>query len=419
MSRAAIQKIPSKRVGVIWNALGSTTYAANSFIMLIAVSQLASIEEVGYYGIAYTIGYLLHVLGGLGAERLQMTDYKGRFAFADYLWLRIVACAIAAVICLGLALQESDLWLKVFFIIVLSAYYLIVCMGELYQAAAIRLERLDLSGQAVFFRTLISTAGFCLVLFLTRRVELAMLAMFALCLLAYLYFNMHRMKGLVDPARAFNFANIKKLIGECLPLFGSLILSNLILSSSRFVIEYSMDSTAQGYFTQIFLPVFAINMISNFFLIPSLSDYGRFLESGDMHAFWRRVFRQVTIVATITLCSLLLAYFAGIPILNLVYGGDIAAYKTELLLIIAGGGILAITTLLQYLLIILRLQSRLLLVYALVVILSFGIALGLIGSLGLLGASLAFIASYLILLLGFLGILLSALRTRVKERSAS
>lgn len=49
-----MEKKPSLLKGTIWNTLGSTMYGANSFIMLALVSRVGTVDQAGYFGIAFT-----------------------------------------------------------------------------------------------------------------------------------------------------------------------------------------------------------------------------------------------------------------------------------------------------------------------------------------------------------------------------
>ena len=49
--------------GTIWNTLGSTMYGANSFIMLALVSRVGTVDQAGYFGIAFTTAQILYIVG--------------------------------------------------------------------------------------------------------------------------------------------------------------------------------------------------------------------------------------------------------------------------------------------------------------------------------------------------------------------
>ena len=61
--------------GAIWNTLGSTMYGMNSFLTLAIVSRIANVEETGAFGIAFTTAQILYIVGLLGTNHYQQTDY--------------------------------------------------------------------------------------------------------------------------------------------------------------------------------------------------------------------------------------------------------------------------------------------------------------------------------------------------------
>ena len=74
--------------GVIWNSLGSLMYGANSFIMLALVSRVGTVEQAGYFGIAFTTAQILYIVGLFGVPHFQMTDYGEKYRFSDSIHAR-------------------------------------------------------------------------------------------------------------------------------------------------------------------------------------------------------------------------------------------------------------------------------------------------------------------------------------------
>lgn len=70
-----MKKRASNVKDTVWNTLGSTMYGANSFIMLALVSRIGTVEQAGYFSIAFTTAQILYIVGLFGVNTYQMTDY--------------------------------------------------------------------------------------------------------------------------------------------------------------------------------------------------------------------------------------------------------------------------------------------------------------------------------------------------------
>ena len=234
------------RRGVVWNALGSAMFSLNTVVLVVAVSRTSDVDTVGFFGITLAIAQLLYIIGVFGANSLQMTDYRRQFSFADYFWLKLASCALMAAVCLLVVALGLSGAAKQLFTLLLTAFFVLVAVGELYQSLFFQHNRLDLSGKALFYRMLVSTAAFVAALYLAMDIVWALAAL-----------NLASLAGLwlwgIRPARAFagrqkplDGASLRSLLKECLPLFVSTFLTLLIFNASRYGIEYLADDTVQG-----------------------------------------------------------------------------------------------------------------------------------------------------------------------------
>ena len=113
---------------------------------------------------------------------------------------------------------------------------------------------------------------------------------------------------------------------------------------------------------------------------------------------------QTGIVALITLACLVGAYLLGIPVLSLIYNTDLSPYKMELLVLLLGGGFLGISGLLNAVITIIRGQKWMLWGYVFVAVLAYLFSDQIVGTYGMLGASVLYTVLMGILCVIFAGI---------------
>ena len=375
--------------GIFWNTLGSTMYGLNSFLMLALVSRFCTVAQTGAFGIAFTTAQMLYIVGLFGTSHYQMTDYKKVFRFSDYARARAVSCGVMLAACAGAVVLLDFSREKALLTVLLAGNMLLNLVGDLYQNLFFQNQRLDLSGSALFYRTLWPLAVFCLVL--PHSLVWAIAAQ-TLCNLAVTGFYICRRAPAflaLEPRREDRGA-AGKLLRECAPLFTSLLLMNLVINASKYGIEFLMDDTAQGYFNMIFMPAQVINLCSQFVFKPMLGRYAQLLNRGEGAAFRRLLNRQLGLVAAFTMVCCLGTFFLGTPVLGLLYGVDLSGQRTALTWVVFGGGIYAACQLMYYVFVTARQQGRILRVYVLGTVVCLPVTWGLIQLLGITGAALAF-----------------------------
>ena len=222
--------------GALWNTLGSTIYGLNSFVMLALVSRIGTVEDAGEFGIAFTTAQLLYIVGLFGVSHYQMTDYQKKYSFHDYINVRVFSCLLMAIICVASIFVLQFSLKKALFTILLSILMLLNIIGDLYQSLFFQNNRLDLSGSALFYRTLWPLLIFCATLILTEEIILAILLQIFCNLITTLYYIKKVAPAfLIQESSYLNTRHASwALLLECFPLFISLLLMNVVINVSKF-----------------------------------------------------------------------------------------------------------------------------------------------------------------------------------------
>lgn len=390
--------------GVLWNTLGSTMYGVNSFVMLALVSRVGTVEQAGAFGIAFTTAQLLYIVGLFGVPHYQMTDYAEKYSFKSYAKARTFSCVLMLLCCIGAVVLMGFTGVKRAYTFVLTLLMLLNVVGELFQSLFFQKNRLDLSGSALFFRTLWSLILFCAVALLTKNIMLAVLVQTAANLLITVYYGAR-----VAPAFITKPSLEKKekdtarnVLKECLPLAVSLLLMNIVINSSKYGIEFCMDDTAQGYFNMIFMPAQVINLCSQFLFKPFLNQYAKLLEQNKIHDFVKMLGKQLFLVGGLTLFCSFCAYFLGVQVLGFIYGKDLTALVWPLTFVVLGGGVFAACQLFYYILVIMRRQKAIFLIYVAAGVSSMLLSYAMISAYGILGAVLAFAGTHVLICVAYL-----------------
>ena len=390
--------------GALWNTLGSTLYGLNSFIMLALVGRLGAVEETGVFGIAFTTAQLLYIVGLFGMSHFQMTDYGKTYCFSDYKKARVCSSGLMLVVCGLTIVCLGFTGEKAYLTVMLCVLMLLNVVGDLYQNLFFRNNRLDLSGSALFYRTLWPLITFASTYLLTERLILAVVLQI-LCNLATTLYYICRVAPPFfreEEARSKDGRTAWTLLVDCFPLFISLLLMNLLINTSKYGIEFLMDDTAQGYYNMLFIPAQVINLCSQFIFKPMLNQYAVLLQARDRKGVCTMLGRQLALVAGFTGVCCVGAGVLGVPVLGLIYQKNLSGYTLALVWIVVGGGIFATCQLFYYIFVILRKQREILITYLTVSVCSLPITYGLVQWRGVIGAAWSFAAIHGVLLTVYL-----------------
>lgn len=409
-----LMKQSSNLHGALWNTVGSAMYGVNSFVMLALVSRIGTVEQAGYFGIAFTTAQILYIVGLFGVNIFQMTDYQHQYRFSDYAKVKVFSCLLMLVGGVGSVFVMGDQPEKVAYLLTLTLLMLLNAVGELYQSLFFQNNRLDLSGSALFYRTFWSLAVFAAVLFLTGNILLAVILQTLCNLGVTLYYALKIAPKFISMESKQQQMHSKAfaLVLECVPLFIGMFLMNLIINASKYGIEFFLDDRAQGYYNMIFMPAQVINLCSQFLFKPLLNRYATLLSENKISDFRKLLFKQGGAVLGFTLFCCVAAYWLGTPILGWLYKKDLSMLKTELALVVFGGGVFALCQLFYYVLVILRQQKKILAIYTFVFLVSVVITALLVTQVKFMGAVLSFIVTHAILLIVYIGVLTFVLRRK-------
>lgn len=350
--------IRKRKQDYVWNTTGSLVYALNSVILLMVVVQILGAEQGGIFSIAYTISQTLMIVGCFEMRVFQVTD-RGLYSFSEYFQSRICTSCIMIIIAVTWILVSRFDLEKSTITIMLCLYRLSDSFGDVIEGYFQRTDRLYISGRLLTIRVGLPMIIFILFLLCTNNLLLScfVLMLSSLCFLIVFDFGLLVIK---DKMNVFggNFNNTIRLLIACIPFFLSSFLATYITNAPKYAIDRYLTDELQTYYSVIFMPSFAINLLSGFAFKPLLVDLTLIWEKRDTQRMLSIIFKMSIWVMAITILGVICGYGSGIPILSLIYGlSDLNSYKRILIIILIGGGINAYNIVLYYFLTVMREQK--------------------------------------------------------------
>ena len=321
----------------------------------------------------------------------------------------MLICMVGYIVVNGYTGVEA---LTVFWIL---GYRMVEAVADVYSGLFQQRERIDISGKEMLMRSGISTITFTIILWLTDNLLYAAMTLTLTSLVIMLFYDLHMKKYFEPTPVHLEWKGILGIYNACWPLFVSSFIMNYLNNAPKYAINTYYDETVQNSYNILFMPAFVINLLSLFVFRPLLTDLARDWEGENIKEFTGIVKKMMILIGGLTIAACVGAYLLGIPILSLVYGVDLRAYRMELVIIMICGGLNAYVYCLYYVVTVTGKQIFLLLGYGAGLIFAVFLGSGFVKSLGMLGAALSCTLSFGVVFIVFLIITSCVVKDRKKK----
>lgn len=406
---------------VLWNALGSMTYAMASMVLAFFVLRILGEKEGGIFGFGYsTLGQQFFILAYFGIRPFHITDMRGEFSFRDYHYFRILSSFFAVLLSIFFLLYQytngSYTVEKVSILFFLCLYKILDGYIDVYESELQRRGKLYKTGQSLFFRTILSVFVLLCSLLLNKTLLLGVILMNlsqVLSLYLFAILPLEKTKELeavnLSGENKVFMQKMKALFSGSVFLFLSVFLDFYVFSSSKYAVDAVLGSSSSGIYNLLFMPSNFIYLLANFIIRPALPTLAAFWQSGDKLRFKKE---ESSLMKKVLLLSLLLFGLAFLlsplalwileKLLGPAFSGKITGERWTFCLLILGGCFYALANLEYYILVTKRQQKRIFTGYALGAVLSFFTADLMVQEAGFFFASIQFVLMMLFLFLFFL-----------------
>ena len=406
---------------VLWNALGSMTYAMASMVLAFFVLRILGEKEGGIFGFGYsTLGQQFFILAYFGIRPFHITDMRGEFSFRDYHCFRILSSFSAVLLSVLFLLYQytngSYTVEKVSILFFICLYKILDGYIDVYESELQRRGKLYKTGQSLFFRTILSVLVLLCSLLLSKTLLLGVILMNlsqVLSLYLFAILPLEKTKELeavnLSGENKVFMQKMKALFSGSVFLFLSVFLDFYVFSSSKYAVDAVLGSSSSGIYNLLFMPSNFIYLLANFIIRPALPTLAALWQSGDKLRFKKE---ESSLMKKVLLLSLLLFGLAFLlsplalwileKLLGPAFSGKITGERWTFCLLILGGCFYALANLEYYILVTKRQQKRIFTGYALGAVLSFFTADLMVQEAGFFFASIQFVLMMLFLFLFFL-----------------
>jgi O-antigen/teichoic acid export membrane protein len=379
-----------------WTLLGQIVFAACHWASFIVLGRLGGPEELGRYALALAVVTPIVQFAGLQMRELQVADATGRYPFEDYLAVRVAGIACAALILLAVVLVGYA-WQMAIAILLVALGRGLASLSDVYYGLAHRHKRLDLVAQSAMLKGVLELFALGAGYYLTENLAIALIGVAATKGMVWWFFDRPKTKQWRGPsARPPVSQNLKRrleLARTALPLGVALLLVTLNPNIPRYFIESMSGLAALGLFTAMAHFVVAGRIVITAVCQAAFPRLADLYAVGDRTAFRRLLVRLIGFSMLPGIIGLLFVLAFGRELLTLVYGPTFADGAAVFPWIMLVGVVLYAQTPFGYGLTAMHRIKVQPLIFGVVVAVNAAGCLLLVPGSGVLGASVAWLAS--------------------------
>lgn len=376
----------------VWNTVGIATWGMVFPLLTIIVTQLVGVEQAGMFSLVFVTALMLMFVANYGVRTYQVSDIDEEHSFADYQVNRILTCILMLIAgfiyCSIRGYGEEMLTISTG----VYLYKMIDGLADVYEGRLQQVDKLYLAGISQAFRSVVVFIVFTVVLFISRNLGAASIAMGITSILTFAVLTFPLAMFETPKSRRVEMGSVIDLLKQCFPLFVALFMYNLIDNMPKFVMEGVLTYDNQLYFNALYFPAHAILLTVGFIYKPLL------LRMANVWAdpAKRKRFDLIIVVILLVCVGITLAIAGimgtiGIPIMSFLYGVDFEQFRGLCYIMLVAGGVTAAIEFIYQVITVLRRQRSVTKLYLITFGFSLFIPVLLVNFTGLPGAVIGYL----------------------------
>jgi len=381
------------RTNVSWSTIGNATYAVSQWAIVIAIARIGTPADVGVFALGLALTAPIVLLTGFQLRAVYATDAKGRFRFAEYLTLRLITSAIAAVVIVILAVTTASRG-STSVIVMIGVAKALEGLSDVFYGVMQKRERMDRLSVSLMMRGAFSLVGVAAAMALTRDLVIAASAYAAVGAITLGLFDVPVARRLLtsrgpDPIRPVRpRGDTLELARLAYPLGIVMFLISVNVNIPRYLVESFLGPSSLGYFAAVaylYVGGTTLMVAVGESAAPRMSR----LYLSDRPGYVRFVTRMAAAAAGLGIVSVCIAWLFGDVLLLGLYGAEYAERSEVLVWLMAAAALGFVSSVLGFALTAARSFRVQVPLFALVALTTLGLSFVLIPRFGLHGAAYA------------------------------
>lgn len=322
------------RKNFIWNLTGTTVNALTSLFYMIIVTRINGLDQAGIFSFAFSNSCVLVVVGMYMGRTYQINDI--RFSDQVFIQSRKITCLFMLMISLVMImiyrypLEQASVFLS------WILYKMMEAFSDVLYGVLHKNDRLDYVGQSLMLKGILSVVLFVSIDVILKNILLASLgacaAMLSVTLLwDYRYYRKYRQKE-----GRWSAAECMIVLKEGAFVCATTLMSTYLVNASKYAIETSGTDSEQAVYGILAMPATAMVLAGQYLIQPLLMKVSYLYRQREGKRLVKTVLLMGMALTGVGMFGILCAATIGIPFLNIIYGVDLIAYRTDLVIIMCG-----------------------------------------------------------------------------------
>ncbi|RPF42147.1 O-antigen/teichoic acid export membrane protein [Hydrogenoanaerobacterium saccharovorans] len=327
----------STKVGknILWNSVGSLFYYICQWATTVAVVRISGYSAAGMLSLAMAVTNIFYIFALYGIRNFQISDINERYCSGIYISTRCFTCFCAQLFCILFCFLVGYRGTQLLCIITYMIFKLSEALVDVYHGIVQKKWRLDIAGKSYIARGVFTLLVFCLCLWFTNSLNIAVLGMAISAFAVILCYDIPMAKRIDESHPQIYLKQTWLLLQECLPLLSFQLLITLLSFIPRYFLEKNFGPEQLGIYSSVANPTYFVQMLSLLIFTPLIPIFANTFKKPDKKSFLVLLVKCFLIMLGISAVSLYGAYLLGQWGLILLYGKDIIHF-TYLLIPVVG-----------------------------------------------------------------------------------
>lgn len=321
---------------IVWNTIGVLTISSTSLLYTLILTHFCNLKDVGIFSFAFSFACMMITLASFGGRTIHITDSNNNNSNISYIITKYITVLLTFLIVLIYITIKSYSITKTTLIIILCLFKFFEEISDVYYGVLQKENYLYKVGIFQTVKSIINIILFTLIIVFSKNIILSSSSILIVNILFALIIERHAAKTANNWKFEIKTKEIKNILYQNFYVCFFTFLTSYIISSPKYAIDKYLIDDMQAIFNIILMPATFIYLLAGFILSPFMVEISKEIEKKEYDKSKKRVIKIISIILLLGIISLIGCYYCGIPILNIIYGIDLTAYKFGFLIIILG-----------------------------------------------------------------------------------
>lgn len=405
------------RKNILWNIIGATTNAFNSLLFTIIVTRINGTNDAGIFTYAFATACLLYVIGVYLGRTYQVTDINEENTNNDYIYNRITTCVIMLILSiLFVMIKNYDIY-KATIIVSLCGFKCIEAFSEVFYGIIQKNEELYKVGISMTAKAILGVLIFLLIDVITKNLIFSCVSIIIVNILFLIFYDIKNSKKAGLEIKKYNNKGNMRLLKIGFLTFFLTFLGLYLINAPRYAIDDLSTNEIQTIFGIIIMPATFMGLLGQFIIQPALTKFSNFMKNKEYEKLKNITIKILSLIIILGIIVLVVAYFLGIPVLELVYGINLSPYFISFIIIMIGAILYSIQVISSAILISMRKILGQVIIYSAISIISTFMSYYLVKGFDILGASISYCTTMFLVAILFIIYLIYAIRNYMRSNA--